>query len=267
MKKYISFFRIRFTGGLQYRVAALAGISTQFAWGFMNLLMYQAFYRANPEAFPMTLQEIASYIWMQQAFLALFSTWIFDNDIFTSIESGGIAYEICRPMDLYLMWMTKSLAGRVSKAVLRCMPILLVAAFLPQPFRLGPPVSAAAFLYTILSMLLGLLCVSGYVMLIYIGCFYTMTSRGIRMVALAFAEMLSGQLVPLPFFPKALRQVVECTPFAMIQNLPFRIYSGNIAGTEVARSFGLQLFWVATLLLLGSLWMRRALKRIVVQGG
>lgn len=39
MKKYLSFFRIRFLCGLQYRAAALAGVVTQFAWGGMNVLL------------------------------------------------------------------------------------------------------------------------------------------------------------------------------------------------------------------------------------
>ena len=47
MKKYWSFFRMRFLGSLQYRAAAWAGIATQFAWGFMQLLMYRAFYEAG----------------------------------------------------------------------------------------------------------------------------------------------------------------------------------------------------------------------------
>ncbi|HBA50582.1 MAG TPA: ABC transporter permease, partial [Lachnospiraceae bacterium] len=36
MKKYISFFRLRTVMGLQYRVAAVSGIATQFFWGFME---------------------------------------------------------------------------------------------------------------------------------------------------------------------------------------------------------------------------------------
>ena len=32
MKKYLSFFRLRFSMGLQYRTAALAGMVTQFFW-------------------------------------------------------------------------------------------------------------------------------------------------------------------------------------------------------------------------------------------
>lgn len=65
MKKYRAFFRIRFLNSLQYRAAALAGVSTQFAWGFMEILAFVAFYRADPSAFPMGLSQIASYIWLQ----------------------------------------------------------------------------------------------------------------------------------------------------------------------------------------------------------
>lgn len=267
MKKYLSLFRIRFIGGMQYRAAAIAGISTQYAWGFMTLLMYRAFYRANAAAFPMTFQQLVNYIWLQQAFLAMFSTWAMELEIFETIESGDIAYELSRPMDLYAMWYVKSMATRLSRVVLRCMPILLVAAVLPNPYRLTAPASPAVLLGTLLSMLLGFFCVIAYTMLVYICCFYTLNSRGVRMVSLALSDLLSGQLIPLPFFPDKLRDILEWTPFAMIQNLPFRIYGGNIAGAEMTKGFLLQGFWLCALLLLGGLWMRRATRSIVVQGG
>ncbi|MGB4658505.1 MAG: hypothetical protein WBI07_04945, partial [Mobilitalea sp.] len=73
-KKYYSYFRMRFIAGLQYRAAALAGIATQFAWGFLTILMYKAFYEVNPEAFPMKFEALSSYIWLQQAFLAMYMT-------------------------------------------------------------------------------------------------------------------------------------------------------------------------------------------------
>ena len=72
MKQYISLFRIRFVNGLQYRAAAFAGLVTQFAWGFMEILAFSAFYHADPAAFPMEFQHLVSYIWIQQAFFAIF---------------------------------------------------------------------------------------------------------------------------------------------------------------------------------------------------
>lgn len=88
---------------MQYRAAALAGIVTQFAWGGMYLILYHTFYQSGTGAFPMDMQALSAYIWLQQAFLALFMIWGMDNDIFELISSGNIAYELCRPCDLYSM--------------------------------------------------------------------------------------------------------------------------------------------------------------------
>ena len=52
MKKYLSFFRLRFSMGLQYRVAAFAGLVTQFAWGGMLILAYRAFTGRTPMPSP-----------------------------------------------------------------------------------------------------------------------------------------------------------------------------------------------------------------------
>ena len=41
MKQYLSFFRMRLLAGLQYRAAALAGMSTQLVWGTMEVLLYR----------------------------------------------------------------------------------------------------------------------------------------------------------------------------------------------------------------------------------
>ena len=64
MKQYLSFFRIRFLAGLQYRAAAWAGIATQYAWGGMTILMFRAFYQNGTNSFPMDFQALASYIWL-----------------------------------------------------------------------------------------------------------------------------------------------------------------------------------------------------------
>lgn len=177
MKQYLSFFRIRFTAGLQYRAAAWAGVSTQFAWGGMTLLLYRAFYEADASAFPMTFSALSSYIWLQQSLLALFMAWFFDDDIFESITSGSVAYELCRPCDLYAMWFTKNVAIRLSRAVLRCAPILVVAALLPAPYGVSLPAGWAAGGLFLVSLVLGLLVLVAFSMLIYLSAFFTLSDR------------------------------------------------------------------------------------------
>ena len=104
-------------------------------------------------------------------------------------------------------------------------------------------------------------------MLIYISTFYTLNPMGVRVVATSMTELLAGGLIPLPFMPDGLRMALELTPFAGMQNLPLRAYSGELAGAALLRAAGLQVFWLAALVALGVSLMRAALRRVVVQGG
>jgi len=266
-QKYLSFFRMRFLAGMQYRAAALAGVVTQFVWGAMELLMFRAFYQVNAEAFPMTREALSSYIWLQQAMLALFMTWFLENEIFQTITEGGIAYELCRPTDLYDMWFFRSMASRTSKAVLRCLPILVIATFLPAPYGIVLPEGFKAGLWFLITTLLGFLVVVAFCMLIYIATFYTNSPTGIRLVAASMVEFLAGAVIPLPFLPKGIRQVVELLPFASMENVPLRVYSGDIAGGEIYIRAGLQLFWLLFLICLGKQLTKHAIKRVAIQGG
>ncbi len=267
MKAYLSVFRVRFSLVLQYRAAALAGVVTQFAWGFMELLAFRAFYNASPGGFDMTYTQLASYIWLQQAFLALFMTWFFEREIFDSITSGSISYELARPLDLYGRWFTQSMANRLSRAALRCMPILAVAFFIPGPMRMTLPPTFAQGVMFIASVTLGLAVVCAWCMLIYITTFFTLSSVGVRLVAASLGDFLAGAIIPLPFFPPAFRRIAELLPFAAMQNMPLRIYAGNIAGAHAVRGLLLQVFWLAVLVIIGRLLMKKALTRVVVQGG
>jgi len=265
MKPYLSLFRIRFINGLQYRAAALAGLSTQFAWGFMEILAFSAFYRANPAAFPMEFSHLVSYIWIQQAFLALFMPWGTGGNAVETIVSGNISYDMARPMDIYNRWFFETIADRVARAALRCMPVLIVAFVLPPPFNLSLPSNPVQFLMFIVSVPLGLGVVSAYSVLDAVTVFYTMSRQNAMFVILA--DFLAGGYIPIPFFPQPFRTVAELLPFGAMQNMPLRIYSGDISGTEAIRGIVLQVFWLAVILTLGKLLMKRSLRRVVTQGG
>ncbi len=267
MRKYLGIFRIRFSNGLQYRAAALAGLATQFTWGFMEILAFSAFYRANSAAFPMEFSHTVSYIWMQQAFLAIFMVWFFESDIFNSITSGGIAYELVRPIDLYGRWFCLSAANRLSRAVLRCLPILIVALIVPEPFRMSLPTRGLQFFLFLISMVLSLCVIVSYTMIVYISTFYTLSPMGVRIISVVIADFLAGGIIPLPFFIQPFRAIAEVLPFAAMQNMPLRIYSGNIAGISAIHGIGLQIFWFTVLLLIGKLMMKNALRKVLVQGG
>ena len=200
-----------------------------------------------------------------QLFIAFFKD--FENDIFEAVSTGNIAYELCRPMGLYSQWFLKASANRMARAALRCVPVLVFASILPAPYGIILPPDAGTALLFVFSLFLALGVIVAFTMVIYIITFYTISPTGVRMAAVSAADLLSGSLLPLPFFPDGFRQAVELLPFASMQNVPLRVYSGDLSGQAAAWAIGLQLFWFAALLVLGMWMMRRALHRVVVQGG
>lgn len=267
MKKYLSFFKIRFINGLQYRTAAYAGVITQLTWGFMYIMLYNSFAESNIYAMSMTTKELANYIWLQQAFLSLFMTWFLDSDIFRMIKDGDIAYEFVRPMDLYNMWFAKNCALRLSKALLRSIPILFIAMFIPEPYKFTMAKSLIYFILFCISMFMAFIVVVAYCMIVYICCFYTISPVGVKMVLVMTADFLSGGLIPLPLMPNWFTKHLYLSPFGAMQNGPFRIYSGNISVNEALITIFLQCFWALILIVIGRSLMKKALKKIVVQGG
>jgi ABC-2 type transport system permease protein len=267
MNAYLSVWKLRFITGLQYRAAALAGMATQLFFGFIFIMVYVAFYRHSSVTPPMSLEEIVSYIWLQQIFLGFIALWFRDMDIFKLITGGNIAYELCRPCGLYAFWYSKLMATRVSSVLLRCVPLLLVVFFLPEPYRMSVPPSAEAWLLFAGALLLGLLLVVAISMLIYISVFWTMSPVGsILMIAVA-SEFFAGMIIPVPLMPLWMQKIVYVLPFRWTVDFPFRVYSGHIGTTEALAGLGLQLVWLAALIAFGRYLMNRALRNVVVQGG
>ncbi|HBI55762.1 MAG TPA: ABC transporter permease, partial [Firmicutes bacterium] len=92
-------------------------------------------------------------------------------------------------------------------------------------------------------------------------------STGVRIISAVLADFLAGAIIPLPFFPQPFRAIAEMLPFAAMQNMPLRIYSGNIAGINAFWGIGLQVFWLIALILIGRYMINNALRKVVVQGG
>lgn len=267
MRQYLSFFRMKLLAGLQYRAAALGGIVTQAVWGFLAVMLFRALCKTAPELLPMDMQALASYTWLREALLSLWNVYAWESELFQAVQTGTVAYELTRPTDIYAMWTARGLGLRMSRCALRILPVLLVGILMPAPYGLRLTISPAAFGAFLLSALLALwLCVA-FVMLCYSLTFFVVDSKGIMTFVPALCELLGGGVLPLPFFPEKLRRFAELSPFGSLQNVPLRIFCGDIARMQLLPAVALQLFWCVTLTLAGYVLLNRGLRRTVIAGG
>lgn len=270
MRPYLAIVSARFRMLLQYRAAAVAGVWTQIFFGFVLLMVYEAFYRSTDAPPPMSFPRLASYVWLGQALLATLP-WNADPELRAMVRSGAVAYELCRPVDLYGLWFARALAWRTAPTLLRAAPMAIFAmAVLPwiglAEWRLAPPAPAAGLAFALtLGAALALSCAIST--LIHISLLWTLSGEGIVMLLTAVVSLCSGLLIPLPLFPDGVRAVLEWLPFAGLADLPYRVYTGDLPVGALALVLARQVAWTIALIALGRWLIGRGIRRLVVQGG
>lgn len=266
MSFYKSFFKLKFIAGLQYRFAAIAGVCTQFFFGFIYIMVYNAFYE-NGGYNGISIESLISYIWLNQAFFSIVNLYYKDKEIINTIKNGNISYELTRPKNVFFMWYAKILGTRLSNVVTRFLPIILVSLILPKDYRLGMPSSLESFILFIITFILGIILVNLITTFYHVIMMKTLDERGVVGIFITIGDILSGLAVPLPLFPKFLQKVANLFPFRYIGDLPFRIYSGNISVTDGLKSILIQILWIVVIAILGYILSKKILKKVVVNGG
>ena len=270
LRPYRAIVDARFRMLLQYRAAAIAAMFTQLFFGFVLIMVYEAYYRSATVPLPMTLAQVATYVWLGQALFAMLP-WNADAEVRALVRSGAVAYELCRPLDLYALWYARAFALRTAPPMLRALPMIVVVVFvLPlvglDEWQLRAPTPTAGLAFAL--ALIGALALScAITTLVNITLLWTISGEGIVMVVVTLVSFCSGMLVPLPLFPDWLQAVLVWLPFAGVADLPFRVYNGNIPIGELAGVLARQAGWTVLFVVFGRWLLARGMRRLVVQGG
>lgn len=268
MKAYLNYFKLRVLTNLQYRASALAGIFTQLFFGFVYIMVYLALYESNKISnVPMNLNEIITYLWLQQAFFALNYPYTKDKELLDMITNGNLAYELVRPQNFYFKFYIKMISERLTAAMLRSLPIIICALLISSPYKMSAPASLENLIIFVISLLFSCLLVTAFSMIIHVLTIYLLDSRGIVTAYYVLVDLFMGGIVPIPFFPTWLRKIAYALPFRYISDFPYRIYSGSIVLTEGKILLIKSLSWIIVTVCIGFLISKKVLRKAVIQGG
>ena len=271
LKAYLAVISARYRTLLQYRAAAFAGFITQLFWGAIKIMIMMAFFAVSKNDQPMNLVEVISYIWLGQALLGMLP-WNIDKDIENLIRTGGVSYELVRPLDLYNFWFCRTIALRTATTTLRSIPMVIFALIgLPlmgmAEWALQPPIDSFSFLVFMISLVCALVLACGFTMIMHVVLIWSVSGEGLNRIMPSLVMVLSGMIVPLPLFPDWMQTFLTIQPFRGLVDVPFRIYSGNIGPLAAMPDIAAQLLWAAFFIWLGRWMMTRSMSRMVIQGG
>jgi ABC-2 type transport system permease protein len=97
--------------------------------------------------------------------------------------------------------------------------------------------------------------------------FWTLETFAIQLMVRWISDLLSGQIIPLVFFPGALQTAVLALPFAAIYSTPLLIYVGVIKPADYVHALTTQALWFIGFAALAAIVWQGAQRRVVIQGG
>ena len=146
-------------------------------------------------------------------------------------------------------------AGQMWVMVVYALAALSLGIFILPP---ASWVNIAAFLVFIV---LAFLVAVSFNFFVAIVSFHVVEAVGIRNVFNHIAQIFSGVLIPLTFFPSLIRSIVEFSPFPAVAFTPTYVLQNSLAASELLRLFAINFAWAAGLLLLVYFFWKRSLRK------
>lgn len=248
---------------LTYRAANIAGILTNTFFGGIYVFVYTALLARRGVVGGLDVHDAVTYVVLTQSLLMAMSAFG-NRDLSEAIIKGEIVTDLSRPVDFYLYWAAIDLGRAVYYLIFRGAPTFVIGWVL---FRVRLPPHAALLLLFVATVATGMALSFAFRFITNSLAFWTTDVRGIHYLTNTIVMFFSGFIVPVNFFPDALRSVVEWLPFAALAHLPVNLYLGKVDAVGLARALALESAWLVILVALGRFMLNRMVRRLSAHGG
>ncbi|MCI8669056.1 MAG: hypothetical protein HFI34_05990 [Lachnospiraceae bacterium] len=97
--------------------------------------------------------------------------------------------------------------------------------------------------------------------------FYSTYVWGMEIIKNSILTFLTGQLIPLTFFPDIIQKIFDYFPFALMNYGPVMIYLGKFNRSKIIFLIGKQMLWILLLEIFSYCLWKKITKRISILGG
>ncbi|MEK6960243.1 MAG: ABC-2 family transporter protein [Nanoarchaeota archaeon] len=183
------------------------------------------------------------------------------EDITEDVQTGNIAYQMCRPYSYLLFTYWKNMGNCVWNLAVKGFGGALMALFL-----VGLPSDPGSIFPVIISMLLGTTIYFMMVAMIGLMSFWFEEVRGFLWIYDKFQMILGGLFAPIDIFPAAVKGVISVLPFAYMMYAPGKLFTG-FSWSLFGRTILGQVAWIAILSVPLAIEYRLISKKLSVAGG
>lgn len=246
-----------------FRMNMVLGLGSNIFYLFLSYYFWKAVYFHDKIINGMTFEQVLVYIIFASLIAASINSGV-EGQLTELIYSGDIVYHLVRPLNFQLRVLASDIGSLAFKFLYFTIPmvtIFLVAFKTDIKLGMNIPVFLIAFVFSylinfLISFIIGLLG------------FYTQSGWGVTALKNFMVSLLSGALIPLDFFPKALKQIAFILPFHTIINTPMKLITANELSDAVAFNYLIQQsLWAIVLLAVSAILIKRLINTLIVNGG
>lgn len=258
---YAEFAKKAFAREATYRMEVFTEVGSLIVRVYLLRSLWTALYSQNIAPMNLPLHSMITY-----ATVALLMSLILEVDgtrlIRDKLREGTIATDLMKPISVPFYFFSDGFGQTMLHALL-VIPSIAFALLLVHIDVPGAPV----FGVFLLSFFVGYLVNFFVNFLMNAIAFWTLETFAIQLIVRWVSDLLSGQIIPLTFFPGVFGRIVFALPFAAIYSTPLLIYVGVIHPQDYVRYLSIQVLWLALFSALSALVWRAASRRVVIQGG
>ncbi|MDD6202614.1 MAG: ABC-2 family transporter protein [Lachnospiraceae bacterium] len=265
---YLPFMENELKRNLAYKGSFYLFILCSMFGAFISYYLWMAIYGSSGSGVlgGLTRNEMIVYIFMTYVTGSVALIEI-AKEIGNDVMEGSVVMNLIKPID-YRMSLIAKATGTMIYRFLAPAVFVWIALEIYKVYVLKMGLTPLSnILFYLVSVIMSFLIYVLFDFCFGMIAFVTTYMFGMNMAKDALLGFLSGQLIPLGFFPETLQKIFEFLPFSSMIYTPVMIYLGKYSGTELAMVLLRQFMWVVLLYAAGSYLWNRITKRLVVLGG
>lgn len=263
-KLFFKFVSVSFQKQVAYRFDCFVGILNGFLYVFIFTSLWKALYSQFDTTVHngFTLTAIITYSVLVMA--VKISSTMDDSIIYRKVMDGSIAVELIRPTSFFFMNLAENVGHSLFHTMARTFPIVTISIFL---FDLSIPFEPLRLLLFLCSFFAGYLLISMLNFAAGLLAFWFVEIFPFMLFKYALFTFFAGGIVPIDFFPRFLKPVVNFLPFQYMLYVPTIILTGRAPLAEVHTIIIRQFLWILVMSVICAFMWNAGKKKLIIQGG
>ncbi|AEE17584.1 ABC transporter permease [Treponema brennaborense] len=264
---YLPFTRNAIQTLLSYRTNVLFFIIGNVVRIFVFFFLWKAVFASSGRT------ELHGFTFAQMAVYVILTTVVGEisgsvgSDMSDEIRSGQIALSLIKPISFRLRIYFTSLGDTLYCLLMSGVPGMIAAYAITASYGVPGELSVRTLPLFFASLALSVVLRMSYNFIFSLLGFVTTNMWGLWQINKAVAQLCSGALIPLAFFPDRAQTVLSWLPFASWVATPISLFLGKVDGPGALGLFGVQLAWLGVFTVAGNLLWNKVTRRLTVQGG